>query len=133
MRTGSLAIAVTVLAFAWLGPLPALTRQSFAAHMTLHMIVVAVAAPLVALGIAGTRADPVRIAPRFVAPIQASMIELVVVWAWHLPALHQAARHGTGPFVLEQASFAAAGVLLWTAAIGGVRGQRRLRAGAGVL
>ena len=30
--------------------------------------------------------------PRLFAPIPASMVELVVVWAWHAPALHHAAR-----------------------------------------
>jgi putative membrane protein len=132
MRTGSLAIALTVLALAWLGPLPELARQSFAAHMTLHVAIVAVAAPMLAIAIAGTVADPVRAMPRAVAPIPASMIELVIVWAWHVPALHHAARQDTGAFVLEQATFVIASVLLWIAAIGGDGEQRRLRAGSGV-
>ena len=133
MRTGWFALALAVLGCAWLGPLPALARHSFAAHMTIHIAVVAVAAPLLALAMAGRAADPVRARPRLVAPIPASMIELVVVWAWHVPALHHAARLGSGTFVLEQASFVAAGVLLWIAAIGGDREQRRLRAGAGIV
>ena len=133
MRSGSLALALAVLALAWLGPLPDLARHSFAAHMTMHMAVVAVAAPLLALAIAGTTADPVRTVPWLAAPIPASMIELVIVWSWHVPALHHAARHHAGAFVLEQASFAIAGTLLWTAVIGGEREQRRLRAGAGIL
>jgi putative membrane protein len=67
------------------------------------------------------------------AAIPASMIELVVVWAWHVPALHHVARHDSAALVLEQGSFIAAGVLLWTAAIGGDREQRRVRAGAGIV
>jgi putative membrane protein len=133
MRTGLLGVALIVLAFAWVGPLPALARHSFAAHMTMHIAIVAVAAPLLALAIAGTRADPVRTMPRVFAPIAASMIELVVVWSWHVPALHQAARQQAVTFALEQASFMAAGVLLWIAAVGGDREQRRLRAGAGIV
>jgi putative membrane protein len=133
MRTGSLAAALVILGFAWLGPLPELARHSFAAHMTLHIAIVAVAAPLLALAIAGTRADPVRVMPHVVAPILASMIELVVVWAWHVPALHQAARQQAAAFALEQASFIAAGVLLWIAAVGGDHEQRRRRAGAGIV
>jgi putative membrane protein len=133
MRTGSLVAGFAILAVAWLGPLPNLARHSFAAHMTMHMAVVAVAAPLLALAIAGTRADPVRATPYVVAPILASMVELVVVWAWHAPALHHAARHDTSVFVLEQATFLVAGVLLWIAAIGGYGERRRLRAGAGIV
>jgi putative membrane protein len=133
MRTGSLAAALVILGFAWLGPLPELARHSFAAHMTMHIAIVAVAAPLLALAIAGTRADPVRVMPHVVAPVAASMIELVVVWAWHVPALHQAARQQTVAFALEQVSFIAAGLLLWTAAVGGDREQRRLRAGPGIV
>lgn len=133
MRTGCSALASAVLAAAWLGPLPDLARHSFAAHMAMHMSVVAVAAPLIALAVAGTMMDPVRAAPRLMAPIPASMIELVVVWAWHAPLLHQAARHHGWALVLEQATFLAAGVFLWMAAIGGEREQRRLRGGIGTV
>ena len=132
MRTGFLAAACAVLASVWLGPLPDLARHSFAAHMTMHIAVVAVAAPLLALAIAGTPGDPVRAMPRLLAPIPASMIELAIVWSWHVPALHHAARHQSWALLSEQGSFLAAGVLLWIAAIGGTPEQRRLRAGAGV-
>jgi putative membrane protein len=126
-------LALLVLGFAWLGPLPQLARQSFAAHMTLHMAVVAVGAPLIALAISGTARDPVRVMPRLFAPIPASLIELVVIWAWHTPALHLVARHEAWALVLEQASFLAAGCLLWIAACGGDHAQKRIRAGPGVV
>jgi putative membrane protein len=133
MRIGSLVLGLGILAIAWLGSLPNLAGHSFAAHMAIHIAVVAIAAPLLAGALAGTIADPVRMMPEVVAPIPASMVELVVVWVWHVPALHHAARDGTGTFVLEQATFVIAGVLLWIAAIGGDREQRRLRAGSGIV
>jgi putative membrane protein len=74
----------------------------------------------------------VRFAPRIVSPVNAAMLEFAVVWAWHAPALHHAARHEPWAFVLEQASFLAAGLLLWLAALGGDSAQNRDRAGAGV-
>lgn len=123
---------VAALAAAWLGPLPELAGQSFAAHMTLHMTVVAVAAPLVAIGLAGTAADPVRRMPGLFAPLPASLIELIVVWSWHAPVLHSAARHATHMLLIEQASFIAAGLLLWLAVLGGDREDQRARLGAGV-
>jgi putative membrane protein len=125
-------IGVLVLGAAWLGPLPALARASFAAHMTMHMAVVAIAAPLLACGVAHGRLDAARRAPRLFAPVAASIAELIVVWAWHTPALHQAARHAGGALVLEQASFLAAGLFLWIAAIGG-DAARRGAAGIGAL
>jgi putative membrane protein len=112
--------------------LPELARQSFAAHMTLHMTVVAVAAPLVAIGVAGTAADPVRSMPGLFAPLPASLIELIVVWSWHAPVLHSAARHATQTLLVEQASFITAGLLLWLAVLGGDHEDRRARLGAGV-
>jgi putative membrane protein len=133
MRITSSVAAAVVLATAWLGPLPDLARQSFAAHMTMHMAVVAVAAPLMAMAISGSTADPARALPRLFAPIPASLLELVVVWAWHVPVLHHAARHETGVLMIEQGSFLVAGLLLWVAAFGGTREQQKFRAGPGVV
>ena len=124
---------VLVLLAAWGGPLPAMAEHSFAAHMLLHMIVVAGAAPLLASGMAGTRIDPVGYAPRLFSPIPASMVELIAVWTWHVPALHLAARLGGLPYFFEQGTFLAAGVLLWSSVLGGDRAARPSRAAAGVL
>jgi putative membrane protein len=132
MRLAAFLFAGVTLGYSWLGPMPAIARHSFAAHMTMHMAVVAIAAPLIALTVAGTRIDPVRRIPHVLAPIPLSMAELVVVWVWHVPALHEAARQETAAFVLEQVSFLGAGALLWLAAMGGDHEQRRIRAGGGV-
>jgi putative membrane protein len=133
MRKVLLGLGLAVLAFTWLGPLPGLAGHSFTAHMTMHMAVVAVAAPLLALAIAGTKADPVTTRPHLAAPIPMSMLDLVVVWAWHVPLLHQAARQEMAALVLEQGMFLMAGLLLWISAIGGERESRRLRAGSGIV
>ena len=154
MRTGRhgtwpLACGLVVLAVVWIGPLPEWSRHSFAAHMAMHMSVVAVAAPLLAAGVAGGRCDPVRwLAMRtagngppagwmlvpavLLSPVVASVIEFVIVWAWHAPALHHAARHSTALLVVEQGSFLAVGLLVWLAAFGGSAAQRHLRAATGI-
>lgn len=121
-----------VLAAAWLGPLPALAKQLFSAHMSLHVAVIAVAAPLLAVAIAGSRFDPVRSMPVLFSPVPASIVELVVVWLWHAPALHHLARHSDLMHALEQGSFLAAGLLVWLAAFGGSPVQFRARAVAAV-
>jgi putative membrane protein len=74
----------------------------------------------------------VRRRPAAFAPIPASFVELVVVWGWHAPALHHVARTRVDAFVLEQATFLGAGLLLWLAALGGARTPERWRAAAGV-
>jgi putative membrane protein len=132
MRPVLLILGLATLGGLWFGPLPALARHAFSAHMGLHMGVVAIAAPLVALGISGSSLDPVRRAPAFFPPIPLSVLELVIVWAWHAPALHHAARHGAGGFAMEQGAFLAAGLLVWLSAFGGAPARQRERAGAGI-
>ena len=117
---------------AWLGPLPALAQHSFAGHMAMHMSVVAVAAPLLATGLAGSAADPVPRAPRVFSPMLATVLEFMVVWAWHAPLLHHAARDAVAMRMLEQGSFLAVGLLLWLAAFGGGVQQSRERIAAGI-
>ncbi len=135
-RQALVAGGLLVLAAAWLGPLPAWSRHSFAAHMLMHMAVVALAAPLLALGIAGTRWDPSCRWPVVLgagaAPVVASVVEFVVVWAWHAPALHHAARVSSAMLVLEQGTFLAVGLALWIAAFGGRAARRREGAAAGI-
>lgn len=116
----------------WFGPLPELARTAFWAHMTLHMGIVAVVAPLLALGLAGTAVDPVCRAPAWFPPVPLSLLELVVVWVWHAPALHTAARTSSAGFVAEQASFLAAGLLVWLSALGRDPRRPRDRAAAGI-
>ena len=127
-----LSAGFTVLAVLWLGPLPALARSSFSAHMLLHIAVVAIAAPLLAIGAAGGPLDPSGRWPRLFNPIVASGAELIVFWIWHAPALHDAARARIEILFLEQASFLAAGLWLWLAACGGVRSPGGARAWSGV-
>jgi putative membrane protein len=133
MRSAFLLLGLLILASVWVGPLPAMVDGEFAAHMIRHMGVVAAAAPLLALGLAGGRFDPVRAAPAMLAPIPASLVELGIVWAWHAPALHQLARHTRSGLVLEQASFLAGGLLVWCSALGGDAQMAAARRGAGIV
>jgi putative membrane protein len=133
MRRALLMLGLLALAAAWLGPLPQLAARAFFAHMTMHMGVVALAAPLLALGVAGGRFDPVRRAPAMFAPVTASILELVVVWAWHTPALHHAARHGAAGLVAEQGMFLLSSLLVWLSAFGGDEPSARSRRAAGVV
>jgi len=132
MRNVLLIFGVVALVAAWLIPL-AQFGHAFWAHMTMHMGVVAVAAPLLALGVAGGKFDPVPNAPKFFSPIPASIVELIVVWAWHAPHLHHVARHTTWGLVSEQATFLLTGLLMWLSALGGDSAHSGPRRAAGVI
>lgn len=112
MKAAPLALGAALLALGW-----AVAGQGMTGHMAAHMIAVAVAAPCIAVGLAGTRADPALRLPRLVTPLAMSLVELGVVWSWHLPALRAAAAHSPLLLALEQASFLVAGVLLWSAVL----------------
>jgi len=132
-RPLSLMLGLATLAAVWLGPLPAMADRLFVGHMLMHVMVVAVAAPLLAIGLAGSRLDFSSRIPFLFSPVLASVIELFVVWAWHMPALHHAARTSQSAELLEQGSYLFVGLLVWLAAFGGVRHQRALAGIAGLL
>jgi putative membrane protein len=132
VRALPLLLGLITLGAAWATPLLPSARHAFYAHMTVHMSVVAFSAPLLAVAVAGTRWDPVRSYPAAFSPILASVLELVVVWIWHTPVLHHAARANAGALVAEQSSFLAAGVILWISVFGGDVATRSDRAAAGV-
>jgi putative membrane protein len=132
MRPTFLILGFVTLAIVW-GLLPQIASSAFYVHMTVHMGVVAVAAPFLALGIAGGRADPVARMPALFLPIPISLVELVVVWAWHAPALHHAARHSLLGLLAEQSMFFVCGLLLWLSAFGGKSPPDASRAAAGVI
>ncbi|WP_037257762.1 cytochrome c oxidase assembly protein [Roseivivax halodurans] len=82
----------------------------FPKHMVQHMVLVAIAAPLMVLALNGRA--------RWAPPVMAgAVIEFVVVWGWHLPQLHGLGCLG-GPWkIVEQASFFGAGLLVWAGAL----------------
>jgi len=131
MKLALFSAGVLALALAWLGPLASLAPGPFSAHMMMHMGVVALAAPLLALGLGATRYDPVARFPRVFAPIPASIVELIAVWGWHAPALHHFARHTALGLALEQATFLLSGLWVWLAAFGGAGPARAERAAQG--
>ncbi len=108
-----LGTGLLVLAALWLGPLPAMSKTAFSAHMLLHLGVVSVAAPLIATGLVGLGLTARLFPPLLISAMLASAFDLVVVWGWHVPALHEAAARHAGAFILQQASFLLAGTAVW--------------------
>lgn len=133
MRMFAAATGLITLAVAWLSPLPSMASSAFFAHMTLHMLIVAVAAPLLSLAIAGLPGDPVRRLPAMFAPIPASVGELIIVWAWHAPAPHHFARNSATGFIIEQSLFLLAGLWVWLSAFGGPLPRSGDRTASGII
>lgn len=135
MRKATLISGLAVVFALWAVLLPLADRSSFSVHMIAHMGVVAGAAPLIAIGLSGTRFDFSANRP-WLTPLTASLIEFFAVWSWHIPALR--ALSETSPFLaaLEQVVFLAAGLALWLSCLGGVatgREERRLTGTFGLL
>jgi putative membrane protein len=61
-----------------------------------------------------------------------SLVELVVVWLWHLPALRLRVDMQPLALLIEQASFLGAGLLLWSAVLGTRNGGATDRRASGV-
>ncbi|WP_343525704.1 cytochrome c oxidase assembly protein [Sphingomonas sp.] len=112
MRRNVLIAGLALLPLGWL-----LSRWGMTGHMAAHMIAVAIAAPAIAWGLQDTRLDAAARWPRFATPLIAALVEAVVVWGWHVPALRRLADHRAIWLIAEQASFLAAGLLLWSAVL----------------
>ncbi|MDB5370351.1 MAG: Cytochrome c oxidase caa3-type, assembly factor CtaG-related protein [Roseomonas sp.] len=129
MAGTALPLGLLALALAWGGPVWFLLGPSFTGGMVMHMGVVAIAAPLIAIGLSGSRWDITRRWPRLCGPLVASVLEFAAVWGWHMPGPHEAARAATPFLLLEQGSFLATGLLVWLSCLG-AGGERQ---GGGIL
>jgi putative membrane protein len=125
------------LALALLSPLHDLGETLFAAHMVQHVLLIAIAAPLLVLGRPGgamswglpkawrghvgdiVRARPVAAAWSAVTrPLVATALHGATIWAWHLPVLFDAALANAWLHWLEHASFVLTAVVFWWAMLG---------------
>lgn len=148
---------VTAFAGGWLAlvaalvsPLDALGDRLFSAHMVQHEVLMLVAAPLLVLGrplaawawalpqpaLRGL-ARPLR--GRWLArawtgitdPVSAWSLHALALWAWHIPALFDAAADNEGIHILQHTSFLASALLFWWAVLG--RDRRTRNQGAAML
>ncbi|WP_246849401.1 cytochrome c oxidase assembly protein [Rubellimicrobium arenae] len=118
-----LAPAGAALALAWGAPLEDWFGAAFPAHMLTHMTLVACAAPLIVLSV------PSLVRRMHVPVLAGAAAEFAIVWGWHLPVLHGAARLDPGWGFAEQAMFLIGGLMVWAGALGAAQPL----AGAGAL
>lgn len=142
-QAASFALGWLLLFGALVSPLHWLGERLFVAHMTEHEIIMALAAPLLAVarpvggmiwafpaslrpGIGGLRRSRLwRISGRwFTDPAIATALHGVALWAWHTPALYDAALRSSVVHWAQHTSFLLTGLLFWWALLQG-RARRR--------
>lgn len=101
--------AIGILALAFVSPLCALSVALFSARAVHHVLIVAVAAPLLALAFPARRPGH---------PGAAFVVATATLWAWHLPSLYDRALAATLIYWLMQASLLATATWFWRALFG---------------
>lgn len=109
------AAAVTLLV-ALSVPLPPLSR-----HMALHIVLMSVVGPLLALALFRNFEGLARGRWRLALP---SLVQLAVLWAWHIPAALATAHHSLAAQVSMHATLLASAVWFWSAVVAQVRSER---------
>jgi len=128
VRPVALAAGLLVVAAIWLGPFFGPWREAFSAQMVAHVGLVAIAAPLIVVGLPDRwRAGHAMPA---ILPVIASLAELLAVWGWHAPSLRGAALGSIPVAVAEQATFLLAGLFLWWTSLARSGERRHAAAGA---
>jgi len=136
-EAGLFAAGLGALVLALTPPLTSLAEELFWAHMSQHVLILAVAPPLILLGrpwstiwralplrarrttthglVHGSWATPLRgAAPRLTAPPVALVLFCGVLVAWHIPPLYDATLRSSTLHLLEHALFLATGFLFWS-------------------
>lgn len=109
---------------ATVGPMDELGDELVFGHMIQHTILADEAALLLAIGLTGPVLRPILSAPglrhlrTLLHPALAIGLWILVIYAWHVPALYQAAAEHTLLHLLEHASFLGAGLVMWLALLG---------------
>lgn len=143
---------IVALFIAFISPLAALAQALFSAHMAQHLLLMMVAAPLLVLGapllpLLWALPQPARkeigrewkqakgihaLWSHLTHPVAVWGLYTIILWAWHLPVLYQAALEQVWLHELEHVSFFGASLLFWWLVIQPL-GHRRLDYGSGIL
>jgi putative membrane protein len=99
---------IGVLAIAFVSPLCALSSALFSARVVHHVLLVAVAAPLLAKSVPARR--PGSVALPFV-------VATAVLWIWHLPAAYDLALSHKAVYWIMQLTLTASAIWFWHAVL----------------
>jgi cytochrome c oxidase assembly factor CtaG len=151
-QVAAFGVGLVTLFVALFSPLNALAQALFSAHMIQHLLMMAIAAPLLvmgapllpflwalpratrqAVGQGWKRAPLIQQAWHGLShPLVVWLLYTVILWVWHLPALYQAALERVWVHELEHLAFLGSALLFWWLVIQPT-GRRRLDYGAGIL
>ncbi|HEY9552807.1 cytochrome c oxidase assembly protein [Allosphingosinicella sp.] len=142
-------IGAAMLVLALVSPVDALGETLLSFHMVQHMLLVAVAPPLLLLGRPGSAfrlalpegsisrlaSHPVgrplvRTAIFLTGLVPATVVHALALWLWHAPPLFEAALENEFIHTLEHMSFFGAALLFWFAVLGAGRVPRTALSGA---
>jgi putative membrane protein len=127
--SGLLAILIALVS-----PIDVLGDQLLVMHMLQHVLLLDIAPILLILGLNKVLLRPVtrrlnaieRRAGYLAHPAFAVFAYVGFMWAWHIPAMYDAALKNSGIHVFEHVCFAAAGTLYWWHLLSPIRGRMRL-------
>ncbi|MDQ6882151.1 MAG: cytochrome c oxidase assembly protein, partial [Pseudomonadota bacterium] len=143
LRPLAFAASMAVLAFALASPLDAWAERSFPVHMTQHLLLMLLAAPLLAWArpvLTGLWAFPLRERRRIgrvwnrlgvlrgiheflMRPMVAWSLASMALWVWHIPAAFDAALSHEWLHTTEHLCFLLTSVAFWTLAMPPYRGE----------
>jgi cytochrome c oxidase assembly factor CtaG len=124
LRQLSFGGGLVLLVAATVGPMDELGDELVFGHMIQHTMLTDESALLLALGLTGPVLRPVLGAPglrhlrALIHPVLAVCLWIALIYAWHVPALYQAAEEHTLLHLLEHACFLGGGLVLWLALLG---------------
>jgi putative membrane protein len=136
-QAGAFALGWIALAVALVSPLDALGGWLFSAHMVQHELLMVVAAPLLVLGRPlatwawALPPNASRALGRWTGsrgwaglwraltdPLVAWALHALALWAWHVPALFDAALHNEAVHIVQHFSFFVTALFFWWAVLG---------------
>ena len=132
----------TVMLGALVSPVAWLSEALLSVHMTQHMLLTLIAAPLLIFGHpllawmwalddeprervarAFRRPRSVRVWRALTAPLWVFLFQAAALWVWHVPPLYEAALRHSGIHAVEHLSLVLAGSLFWWAMVHGRYGR----------
>ena len=133
-RLALFAGGLLVILAALVSPIDDLGDQLLVMHMIQHILLLDIAPILLILGLSKVLLRPVtrrltiieRRAGYFAHPAFAAFAYIAIMWAWHVPAMYDAALQNTTVHAFEHMCFFTVGALYWWHILSPIRGRMRL-------
>lgn len=133
------------LVLALVSPVHEISEQLFSMHMVQHELLMALAAPLLVAARPGpallwalrprarkalarvVRSGPIsRTWRALTAPVAAWLVQGIVIWAWHIPALFEATLRSDAVHAVQHVAFLGSAITFWWSIVHGRRATRGL-------